>query len=190
VSLREPSQLAGLDPMLPPRFTAETRSAAAIGDLGGACGEQLTPTFLEAAAANRDQCVVILEAGRIVSFQWLSEGLTWAYRDIWIGFGPGYLYGYNSFTAPSHRGMHLNRSGVIIAAQSLALPKGKGLAGYILASNVASLLAHSRVSPEQSGYVLVWPHGAQGLRFFASSRCRAAGLQLVRRPNMGLEKPR
>jgi hypothetical protein len=70
---------------------------------------------------------------------------------------------------------------VVIAAQALAVPRGKGLAGYIVGSNVASLLAHTRVSRRHSGIVCVWPHGKHGLRTFASRSLRAAGLQLVRK---------
>jgi hypothetical protein len=102
-------------------------------------------------------------------------------------FGSGsdrvsYLNGYNSFTAPSHRGKHLNRSGVVIAAQTLAVPNGKGLAGFVMASNRKSLLAHSRVLPIFSGIALVWPYGRQGLRVFVSPAGRNTGVILVRRP--------
>ncbi len=182
VSMREPEALAGLDPMLPPGFTAEVRRPDAMGKLAAACAAQLSADFLMEATSNADRCVVILEDDYVVSFQWLADRLTWAYEDIWIGFGPRYLYGYKSFTAPSHRGKHLNRSGVVVAAQMLAVPQGKGLAGFVNADNVASLVAHSRVSPKYSGVVLVWPHGAQGLRVFASPGCRGRDLQLVRRP--------
>ena len=72
-------------------------------------------------------------------------------------------------------------SGVVLAAQALAVPRGKGLAGYILGSNVPSLLAHSRVSRQYSGIVFVWPHGKGGLRTLASRSLRAAGLQLIRK---------
>jgi hypothetical protein len=184
VYLREPELLAGLDPMLPAGFTAQVRRPDAMGNLAAACAAELSAEFLRQASSNNDQCVAILEGDCVVSYQWLSDGLTWAYEDIWIGFGPRYLYGYNSFTAPSHRGRHLNHSGVVIAARDLAVPRGKGLAGYIVASNVSSILAHSRVSAKRSGVVLVWPHGSQGLRVIASPGCRHAGLQLVRRPRI------
>lgn len=182
IYLRGPEVLAGLEPMLPAEFTAQVCRPEAMGNLAGACAAELSAEFLTQASHNGDQCVAILEGDCVVSYQWLSDGLTWAYEDIWIGFGPRYLYGYNSFTAPSHRGRHLNRSGVVIAARDLAVPRGKGLAGYIVASNVASILAHSRVSAKYSGIVLVWPHGSQGLHVLASPGCRGAGLQLVRRP--------
>jgi hypothetical protein len=183
VYLREPELLAGQDPMLPAGFTAQVRRPEAMGNLAAACAAELSAEFLTKARTNSDQCVAILEGDCVVSYQWLSDGLTWAYEDIWISFGPRYLYGYNSFTAPSHRGRHLNHSGVVIAAQALAVPNGKGLAGYIVASNVSSILAHSRVSSKYSGVVLVWPHGSGGLRILASPGCRGAGLQLVRRPS-------
>jgi hypothetical protein len=183
VYLREPELLARQDPMLPAGFAAQVRSPDALGKLADACAAELTVQFLTQARNNGDQCVAILEGDCVVSYQWLSDGLTWAYEDIWISFGPRYLYGYNSFTAPSHRGKHLNHSGVVIAAQALAVPKSKGLAGYIVASNVASILAHSRVSAKYSGVVLVWPHGSQGLYILASPGCRGAELQLVRRPS-------
>lgn len=182
VSMREPELLAGLEPMLPAGFTAEVRRPDALGNLTAACAAELSADFLMEATSHADRCVVILEDDYVISFQWLADRLTRAYEDIWIGFGPRYLYGYKSFTAPSHRGKHLNRSGVVIAAQMLAIPQGKGLAGFIMADNVASLLAHSRVLPKYSGVVLVWPHGAQGLRIFASPGCRGRELQLVRRP--------
>lgn len=182
ILLHEPQALARLDANLPAGFTVDVRRPGAMGNLSPACATELHKDFLEEASQTGDQCIAILENDQVVSFQWLSEGLTRAYDDIWIGFGPRYLNGYNSFTAPSHRGKHLNRSGVVIAAQKLAVPQGKGLAGYVMASNRKSLLAHSRVLPIFSGVALVWPYGRQGLRVFASAGGRNAGLRLVRRP--------
>ncbi len=182
VYLREPDLLAEQDAMLPAGFTADVRSPEAMGNLAPECAAELTPEFLRQARNNGDRCVAILDRDCIVSYQWLSTGLTWAYEDIWIQFGPHYLYEYNSFTAPSYRGKHLNHSGVVIAAQALAIPQDQGLACYILASNASSILAHSRVSPRYSGVVLVWPHGSHGLRALASPGCRGAELKLVRKP--------
>ena len=182
VYLREPALLTGLNPMLPAGFTPQVRSPEAMGNLAAACAAELSAKFLAQASKNNDRCLAILDGDCVVSFQWLSDGLTWAYEDIWISFGPRYLYGYNSFTAPSHRGRHLNHSGVVVAAQTLAVPQGKGLAGYIAASNISSILAHSHVSSKLSGVVLVWPHGPHGLFVLASPGCREAGLTLVRQP--------
>jgi hypothetical protein len=181
VFLSEPERLAGLDPMLPAGLAAEVRRPDQVGKLTGACGEMLNSAFLTEARNNGAECVVILDSGMVVSFQWLSAGLTWAFDNIWIRFGPKYLYGYNSFTAPSHRGRRLNYSGVVIGAQALAVPKGKGLAGYIAASNVPSLLAHWRVSRQRPAIMCVWPLGKHGLLTFASRSLRAAGMQLVRK---------
>jgi hypothetical protein len=153
-----------------------------MGNLSAACAAELRKDFLEEARNNGDQCIAILEHDHVVSFQWLSDGLIRAYDDIWIGFGPRYLNGYNSFTAPSHRGKHLNRSGVVLAAKLLAVPNGKGLAAFVRASNRKSLLAHSRVLPIFSGIALVWPYGRQGLRVFVSPAGRNTGVKLVRRP--------
>jgi hypothetical protein len=182
LSAREPEALADLDPMLPAGFTADVRKPEAMGKLSAACAAELRKDFLEEASNNGDQCIAILEDDHVVSFQWLSDGLTRAYDDIWIGFGPRYLNGYNSFTAPSHRGKYLNRSGVVLAAQMLAVPNGKGLAAFIRASNRKSLLAHARVLPIFSGIALVWPYGRQGLRVFVSPSGRNTGVKLVRRP--------
>ena len=182
VSLRGPDVLEGLHAELPPGFTAEVRKAAEMQQLARDFPDVLGADSLMSAERNGDECVVILDGHRVVSFQWVSSGLTWAFDDIWIGFGPRYLYGYNSYTAPSHRGRRLNHNGVVIAARTLALPRGKGLAGYVQASNVASLLAHSRAARLYTGIVLVWPYGKGRLRYFASRPCRAAGLRLVRKP--------
>ena len=179
--LREPKLLASLDPMLPAGVAAQVRRPDQLGKLAAACAEMVGPDFLTEARSNGAECLALLDGDTVVSFQWLSERLTWAYDDIWIGFGPNYLYGYHSFTAPSHRGGRLNYSGVVLAAQALAVPRGKGLAGYILGSNVPSLLAHSRVSRQYSGIVCVWPHGKGGLRALASRSLRAAWLQLIRK---------
>jgi hypothetical protein len=181
VQLRELSELVDLEVRLPDGYTAAVRNADTMGNLSPACAEGLTTEFLEAARRNADQCVVILVGDVVVSYQWLSNGLTPAYDDLWIDFGPRYLYGYNSFTAPDHRGKQLNRSGVVTAALSIAVPAGRGLAGYIMAGNVFSLLAHSRVARGRTGFALVWPHGARGLRLFASATCRRGGLRMERR---------
>jgi hypothetical protein len=180
VQLREPAQLADLEARLPAGYTADVRTPATIGRLADDCAAQLSARFLAGASINGDRCVAISIDDSVVSFQWLSTGLTWAYDDIWISFGPKYLYGYNSFTAPAHRGRQLNRSGVVTAAQLLAIPDRRGLAGYIMAGNVSSLLAHARVAPGHAGFAVVWPRGDSKLRVFASPGCRRGGLQLAR----------
>ncbi len=181
IFLREREQLAAMNAELPAGFEAQIRSAEQMRRVGGPCGAQLTPDFLQAAGADGHRCVVILHRGEVVNFQWLSAGLTRAYDDIWIGFGPRYLYGYNSFTAPDYRGMSLNRKGVVIAGQKLAVAEGQGLAGYISASNAASILSHSNLATLHLGFVVVWPRGTRGLRVYQSPSCRHAQLSFARR---------
>lgn len=50
-----------------------------------------------------------------------------------------------------------DRCVVLIAGQRVAAPAGKGLAGYINASNVTSLLSHWNSANQQLGIALVWP---------------------------------
>jgi hypothetical protein len=87
LSAREPEAL-DLDAMLPAGFTADVRRPEALGNLSAACAAELRKDFLEEASKNGDRCIAILENDHVVSFQWLSDGLTRAYDDIWIGFGP------------------------------------------------------------------------------------------------------
>lgn len=181
IILRDREQILSESVGLPSGFSAAVRTPEEMRNVGGFCGTQLSEDFLRDAVSRGDRCVVILHDNEVVNFQWVSEGLTLAYDDIWIGFGPGHLYGYNSLTTPSYRGRSLNRCGVQIAGQSLAVPEGKGLAGYINATNVASILSHWNPAAQDLSVVLVWPRGEKQLRVFASPGCRAGQLTVVRR---------
>ncbi|MGC1457948.1 MAG: hypothetical protein WA825_06700 [Steroidobacteraceae bacterium] len=181
VILRERDQILRERADLPAGFTAAVRTAEQMCNVDGFCGGTLTAEFLSDAIKRHDRCLVILDNGEVVNFQWLSDGLTLAFDDIWIGFGPGYLYGYNSLTAPSHRGKGLNRCAVPIAGQLLAAPAGKGLAGYIDATNVASILSQWNPANQHLGIALVWPRAKKRLWVLASRRCRAGQLTFARR---------
>ncbi len=179
--LRDRDQILRESVDLPARFTAAVRTAEEMRHVGGFCGATLTSEFLSEAIKRHDRCLVILDNGEVVNFQWLSEGLTLAFDDIWIGFGPGYLYGYNSLTAPSHRGRGLNRCAVPIAGQLVAVPAGKGLAGYIDANNVASILSQWNPANQHLGIALVWPRTKKRLWVLASRVCRAGQVTFMRR---------
>jgi hypothetical protein len=189
IILREPDQILRERVELPAGFTAAVRSAEEMRNVGGFCGASLGPEFLSDASRRHDRCVVVLDQGEVINFQWLSDGLTLAYDDLWIGFGPRYLYGYNSLTAPTHRGRGLNRCSVLIAGQVVAAPAGKGLAGYINATNVASLLSQWNPANQQLGVALVWPRGEKRLWVFASRHCRAAQLSVARQSLAGASLP-
>ncbi len=180
IILREPEQILRESADLPAGFTAAVRSAEQMRHVGGFCAATLGEEFLSAATTRDDRCLVVLGNGEVVNFQWLSSGLTLAYDDIWIGFGPRYLYGYNSLTEPGHRGKGLNRCSVLIAGRLVAAPAGKGLAGYINATNVASLLSHWNPANQQLGIALVWPRARQRLWILASPQCRAAQITFAR----------
>jgi hypothetical protein len=181
VVLRERDQILRETVDLPAGFTAAVRTAEEMKNVGGFCGATLTSEFMSDAIKRHDRCLVILDNGEVVNFQWLSDGLTLAFDDIWIGFGPRYLYGYNSLTAPSHRGRGLNRCAVPIAGQLVAAPAGKGLAGYIDANNVASILSQWNPANQHIAIALVWPRPKKRLWVLASRRCRAGELALMRR---------
>lgn len=181
ILLRERDQILCESVDLPSRFTAAVRTAEEMKSVGGFCGATLTSQFLSDAIKRHDRCLVILDNGEVVNFQWLSEGLTLAFDDIWIGFGARYLYGYNSLTVPSHRGMGLNRCAVPIAGKLVAAAAGKGLAGYIDANNVASILSQWNPANQHLGIVLVWPRTKKRLWVLASQRCRAAQIVFMRR---------
>jgi hypothetical protein len=181
IILRERDQILSESNELPAGLTVAVRAAADMRNVGGFCGASLAPEFLKDAIQRGDRCVVTLDHGEVINFQWLSDGLTLAYDDVWIGFGPRYLYGYNSLTAPGHRGLGLNRSAVRLAGQLLAAPAGKGLAGYINASNVASILSHWNPAKQQLGVALVWPRAKRRLWVFTSRVCRAGQVSFERR---------
>jgi hypothetical protein len=189
IILRERDQILRETVTLPAEVTVAVRTAQEMKNVGGFCGASLTEQFLGDAIARHDHCVVVLDQGAVVNFQWLSEGLTLAYDDIWIGFGSDYLYGYNSLTAPSHRGKGLNRCSVLLAGQLVAAPAGKGTAGYINATNVASILSHWNPANQQLGIALVWPRAERKLWVLASRVCRAAQVSIVRRAAAGTSVP-
>jgi hypothetical protein len=189
IILRERDQLLRENVELPAGFTVAVRSPEQMRNVGGFCGASLGPQFLSDAKRRHDRCVVVLDNEEVINFQWLSNGLTLAYDDVWVGFGPRYLYGYNSLTAPTHRGRGLNRFSVLSAGQLVAAPAGKGVAGYINATNVASILSQWNPANQQLGIALVWPRGGNRLWVFASRHCRAAQVTFARRCGAGALLP-
>ena len=180
IIVRERAQLLSENIRLPAGISAAVRTAEQMLTTGGYCGATLGPDFLSTAVQRGDRCVVILDQGEVVNFQWLASGLALAYDDICIGPGPRYLYGYNSVTAPSHRGRGLNRSAVLIAGQLVAGPEHKGLVGYINATNVASMLSQWDPAKQRFGFALVWPRAGKRLWVLASRAVRAGQVTFAR----------
>jgi hypothetical protein len=136
----------------------------------------LSREFIEFASRKGDVCIGVFDAVELVSFQWYANSTTEIFSGITLDAGAPYLYAYNAFTTPGHRGLRLHSLGLIYAAMKLCAPQNKRLLSYINASNISSRLSGARL-PMREGAIFLWP-ASRGFRFLQTRFCRSLNLQL------------
>ena len=136
----------------------------------------LSREFVEHAMNKGDVCMGIFDGAELVSYQWYACTATEMFDGITIDVGAPFLYAYNAFTAPAHRGLRLHSLGLLYAGITLAVPQRKQMVSYINSDNTASRLSGTRL-PMREGALLLWPRRG-GLWILQTHFCRSLNLRL------------
>jgi hypothetical protein len=91
-----------------------------------------------------------------------------------------FVYGYNAFTDPAHRGRGLHIFGISAAAQQLRPEGFTGITAYIEADNVAPLMSARKMGEQFVGFAILY-RGLNGFRWFTTPGCRTIGFKVCRR---------
>jgi L-amino acid N-acyltransferase YncA len=111
----------------------------------------VTEVFLAGARSRNDWCYCFLDGDEIVSFGWYSSRPVPVTGGYAIHYSDRFVYMYNGFTAPSHRGEQLHAIGMAAALEQAQEDGYEGLISYVEADNAASLRSISRLGYEVFG---------------------------------------
>lgn len=111
---------------------------------------EISPQFIDEAAARGDQCYAILDGGRLAAYGWYAFGATpIGLPGVVLRYRPGYVYMYKGFTHQDYRGQRLHAIGMTRALQHYLSRGYKGIVSYVEAINFDSLKSCFRM-----GYVV------------------------------------
>lgn len=113
----------------------------------------LVPADVDAALARGDICAAAFDNGRMVSYVWRSFSSARYGDDLWIEISKPYRYGYKAYTAPEHRGRHLQNS-VALFTDHLCAERGHTHSlSLIETHNYPSLQSEARRHSRLVGWV-------------------------------------
>jgi hypothetical protein len=92
-----------------------------------------------------------------------------------------FVYGYNAFTDPTHRGRGLHIFGVSAAAQRLRPEGFIAIIAYIDADNVAPLMSARKMGESFVGFVVLF-RALGKFHWLVSPGCGKIGFRVSRRP--------
>jgi hypothetical protein len=136
--------------------------------------------FASDALSRGDRCFGVFYGETLLCYCWYATGAAPVFEDIEVAVAHPYVYGYNAYTAGSHRGKGLHRIGVVAAKQEYRREGMRGFIAYIEADNLAPLTAAYRMGEELAGFV-VFVKLFGRLRWFATPGCRQIGFTVHRR---------
>lgn len=119
----------------------------------------LTPDFLDYAAAQGDTCYAVLDGDELVSYCWNSDKPTAIEDDLRMEFRNGYIYRYKEFTRPSYRGRRLSTYARAEALCSVADSGVQGYAGYVEIDNFVCYRALERAGHRFPGFIVIFGKG-------------------------------
>jgi len=143
------------------------------------CG-RYSPTFAMQALARGDRCFGIVEEGRLVCYCWYAAGAAPVFEDVEVVVDRPFVYGYNAYTDPAHRGRGLHVLGIEAAAQQLGSEGFRRITAYIEADNVAPLMSARKMGEHFVGFVVLYRAFAK-FHWFTTPGCRAIGFKVLRR---------
>ena len=116
----------------------------------------LSKEFLDDALAKGDECYAVFHGDTLASYGWYSRQPTRIDPpDLWVSFADGYVYMYNGYTHPAHRGKRLHAIGMTKALE-LYLSRGfKGLVSYVESTNYASRKSTVRMGYSEFGTIVI-----------------------------------
>ena len=152
-------------------------------------GYRYSPAFASEAMARGDRCFGILERGRLLSYCWYAYGAAPVFDDIEVIVERPFIYGYNAYTDPAHRGRGLHILGIDAASIALGREGVSGITAYIESDNVAPLMAARKMGERFVGFVVLYRAFGR-FRWFATSGCRQGGLSISRRTAASIDQVR
>ncbi len=145
--------------------------------------------FAAEALARGDRCFGVLENGRLLSYCWYARESAPVFDDVDAVVDAPFLYAYNAYTHPAHRGRGLHQIGVNASARFFAREGVRAITAYIEANNLPPLIAARKMGEEAVGWVALYR--ARGkVRWVATPGCRRGGFRIRRRSSeAGLRRP-
>jgi hypothetical protein len=150
----------------PKRTHGRMLEAAAMRAYAKGEANGLSERFLDEAVAKGDRCFAFFEGDVLTSYGWYSTQptrLTEISDSLVLSFDPKYVYMYNGFTLPKHRGQRLHALGMAAALEAYAKEGHKGLVSYVDSTNFASLKSCYRMGYRTFGHVVLVKVGKQYL---------------------------
>ena len=134
----------------------------------------LSAGFVDEAMSKGDECFGFLDGGTLAAYGWYSSRPTRIDPpDLLLRFGSEYVYMYNGFTHPRHRGQRLHAIGMTLALRAYLSRGCKGLVSYVESNNFDSLKSCRRMGYAEFGSVYVTKvfgryhtHSTRGCRRF------------------------
>jgi GNAT superfamily N-acetyltransferase len=142
--------------------------------------ERYSPTFATEALGRGDRCFGIIEQDRLVCYCWYAAGAAPVFEDVEVAVDPPFIYGYNAFTDPAHRGRGLHIFGVSAAAQKLRSEGFTSITAYIEADNVAPLMSARKMGETFVGSVVLFRAFGK-FHWLVSPGCDRIGFRVSRR---------
>jgi GNAT superfamily N-acetyltransferase len=141
--------------------------------------DRYSSAFAADALARGDRCFGIIEGGRLVCYCWYAAAAAPVFDDIEVAVDRPFIYGYNAFTDPAHRGRGLHVFGVSAAASQLRPEGFTGITAYIEADNVAPLMSARKMGEEFIGLVFLY-RAFGSVHWFATPGCHTIGFEVRR----------
>jgi len=160
------------------RYTPMFLPEKMVRDFAGDPASGLSMGFVDEALSKGDECFGFLDGGTLASYGWYSSRPTRIDPpDLLLRFGGEYVYMYNGFTHPRHRGQRLHAIGMTLALRDYLSRGRKGLVSYVEANNFDSLKSCRRMGYAEFGSVYVIK--VSGLYVtHATGGCRRFGFQV------------
>lgn len=116
----------------------------------------LTKSFLDEALAKGDECHGIFHGDTLASFGWYSTRATRIDPpDLEVSFATLYVYMYNGFTHPAHRGKRLHAIGMTQALAGYLSRGFRGFVSYVESTNYASRKSTVRMGYSEFGTIVI-----------------------------------
>lgn len=142
--------------------------------------ERYSPAFASEGLARRDRCFGIVEGGCLICYCWYALGAAPVFEDVEVVVDRPFVYGYNAYTDPAHRGRGLHIFGIDAAALDLRPEGFSTITAYIEADNVAPLMSARKMGERFVGFVVLSRLFGR-FRWYATPGCREGGFRVCRR---------
>jgi len=117
---------------------------------------EMSETFVEEALSRGDQCFAICVGAALAAYGWYSFRPTpIGLSDLYLRFGPSWVYMYKGYTHPRYRGERLHAIGMSMALQHYVSNGFRGLVSYVESTNFDSLRSVFRMGYQCFGSVYI-----------------------------------